>query len=392
MSIIDKDGRLFGRVNLFDAAIGAFVILLLPLSYAAVLLFRTPTPEITSVEAAPLTMTEDRAAAGSELSGKVKVRGRNLRPVLRAEIGDQPALAYIFENPSTADVLFGNLKPGSHDLVLFDGRQEVARAAKAITIPEQPFSGLTRVHAVGTIVDLDSETARRLHVGQKFPETNDPEIEIVALGEPIPARYRVTGRSETAVRDRWQRDAMVMVRCQINLLQPGECRSTGRLVAPGQVLSVTGTAGSLRLNISHVLPDQKPEMTELRVRFLGYAGVVDLVKAGDRDRPELGVDGRGAVITSLGARRTLSGQVTVGLIEEGKGISAGVEATDQVASLDAVVSLGLDRSSDGWRYRNELVRAGSPLTFTTPTYTLRGIVLSMRPEAAHAAQTNGTQP
>src|SRR5687768_9082574 len=99
-SFIDTEGRLFGKVNLVDAAIGAFVVLLIPLAYAAVLLFRPPAPRITAVEPAPLTFAEDRAALGSELAGKVKIRGQALRPVLRAEIGGQEALAYIFEDPS----------------------------------------------------------------------------------------------------------------------------------------------------------------------------------------------------------------------------------------------------------------------------------------------------
>ena len=81
--LIDAEGRLFGRINLVDAAIGAFIVVLIPLAYAAVLLFRPPTPHITSVDPAPVSFTEDRAVAGSELAGKVKVRGEGLRPVLR---------------------------------------------------------------------------------------------------------------------------------------------------------------------------------------------------------------------------------------------------------------------------------------------------------------------
>jgi hypothetical protein len=144
-AIVDGDGRLFGRINLFDAAVLAFAVLLIPIAYAAFLLFRAPTPKITSVEAAPITFIEDRAAGGSDLRGKLKVRGTGLRPVLRAAIGVHPAIAYIFENPTSADVLYGNLEPGSYDLVLYDGVQEVARAASVLKIaaPAPPPSGIS---------------------------------------------------------------------------------------------------------------------------------------------------------------------------------------------------------------------------------------------------------
>ena len=38
--IVDRDGRLFGRVNLVDAAAAGFVLVLLPLAYAGFLLFQ----------------------------------------------------------------------------------------------------------------------------------------------------------------------------------------------------------------------------------------------------------------------------------------------------------------------------------------------------------------
>ena len=90
--------------------------------------FRTPTPRIDSVEPAQAeAYIEDRAAGGSELSGKLKVHGTGLRPILRAMIGGQHGIAFIFESPASADVLFGDLPVGTHDLVLLDGVQEVAR-------------------------------------------------------------------------------------------------------------------------------------------------------------------------------------------------------------------------------------------------------------------------
>ena len=76
MKVIDDRGRLFGRVNLFDAAIAAFVVVLIPLAYGTFLLFRAPAPRITSVTRVPITGEERRVAGGSRLSAKLKVRGQ----------------------------------------------------------------------------------------------------------------------------------------------------------------------------------------------------------------------------------------------------------------------------------------------------------------------------
>jgi hypothetical protein len=390
-TFIDTEGRLFGRVNLVDAAIGAFVVLLIPLAYGAVLLFRPAAPRIISVEPAPLTFTEDRAALGSELAGKVKIRGEALRPVLRAEIGGQDALAYIFEDPATADVLFGNLPSGQHDLVLFDGVTEVARAPKAITIPEKPRAALARVRVVGTLLDLTDTAVREPKVGAKYPSDTDVRMEIVALGEPEPARTLVNSASEVGIAGRWQRSVVLQVGCQMPVSRPRECVADGVIVTPGYVLPISGTAGRLRLFMELVLPDGDAHGVVLRARFMAYPGLIDLLKVGDRDRPHWAIDGRGAVIAELRGRRSMSGEVAVGLLQEGFAPTAEVKATDQVAAVDATLRLGLDQSRTGWRYRSDLLRVGGPITFTTPTYTVRGVILSMTIPQVNASETNGSR-
>src|SRR5438093_862542 len=78
-----------------------------------------------------------RVTGGSTLTAKLKVRGTGLRPMLRAMIDDAPALAFVFEDPHSADVLVGEVPAGAHDLILFDGVQEVARTRRAVTIQSE---------------------------------------------------------------------------------------------------------------------------------------------------------------------------------------------------------------------------------------------------------------
>ena len=97
MRAIDDRGRLFGRVNMVDAAIGAFVLVLIPLAYGTFLLFRSPAPSVASVTRVPISTEERRLAGGSRLSAKLKVRGSGFRPMLRASIDQAPALGFVFE-------------------------------------------------------------------------------------------------------------------------------------------------------------------------------------------------------------------------------------------------------------------------------------------------------
>jgi hypothetical protein len=121
------------RFNLFDAAVAAFVVVLIPIAYGTFRLFRTPRPIVTSVERVEITK-EERRVGGPNLVAKLKVKGSGLRPMLRASIDDRPAIGFVFENPNSADLLVAATPPGAHDLVLYDGVQEVARAGKAVVI------------------------------------------------------------------------------------------------------------------------------------------------------------------------------------------------------------------------------------------------------------------
>jgi len=134
------------RFNLFDAAVVGFVVVLIPIAYGTYLLFRSPRPAVTSVERVEITK-EERRVGGPNLVAKLKIHGTGLRPMLRAWIDDRPAIGFVFENPNSADLLVGATAPGAHDLVLYDGAQEVARAPKAVVIEPAavPRTALVRV-------------------------------------------------------------------------------------------------------------------------------------------------------------------------------------------------------------------------------------------------------
>ena len=362
MTLIDTRGRLLGRVNLVDAAIGAFVLIVIPIAYGTFLLFRSPVTTITSVTRVPITKEERRLAGGSRLSAKLKVRGSGFRPMLRASIDDTPALGFVFENPNSADVLVGEAAPGTHDLIVYDGVQEVARSAKAVTIQAVPPA---RIRVAGMLFDLDESTARALHAG---PLTGDggSQGEIVQLGSVEPGRHRLaTGRGSTdiAVTGRWERRVVMVLQCDLD--PNGEdCAVGGTTIAatPVPVLRLIGPASAaISLAIEELFPVDPPRQAIARIRFSGAGELLDLIHVGDRDAC---LDERAATVTAVERRRMDNG----------------------LASIDAIVRLGADGSREGWRYRGRITSPGAPFTLTTDRYTTSGSVIALSVESGNAAR------
>jgi hypothetical protein len=385
MTIINPDGRVFGRINLFDAAVLAFAVLLLPLAYVSFLLFRTAPTRITSVEPAPLTFIEDRAAGGSELRGKLKIHGTGLRPVLRAMIGAKAAIAYIFENPTSADVLYGALEPGSYDLVLYDGVQEVARAANALKIAAPAPPPSTPVRLVGRLIDLDETAARALRVGATYPAAGPPRSQIVALGDirPDVREVRVSrGTLDLAAAGRWQRDAAIAVDCALS--GPFNCRIDDiPITTDGSVIEVPGSSGALRLSVVEFVPAAAPTPVSVRVRFLTPAEAAPLLQIGDVDQSAPPLDDRAATIVSIERREIVAGALTLAAAPDGTVASATLGAADRVGAIDALLRLGADATGDSLSYRLQPLAVGRSIAFVTPRYTVRGLVRSIAP--IHAA-------
>ncbi|HJU41493.1 MAG TPA: DUF4330 family protein [Vicinamibacterales bacterium] len=339
MSVVDKDGRLFGRVNLVDAGILIFILLLIPIGYATFLLFRPERPSIESVTRVEIGNEERRVSGGTILTAKLKVRGTGFNPLLRARIDSIEAVGLVFENPNSVDVIVGLVPPGKHDLVLYDGVQEVARAPGAVEI--QATDGPS-VRAYGWFTDLEPGFAQSLKAGYATDPTIPGAFRIVALGPVRPGRVRATlggTAADLPLAGKSERAAEVVVRC--------DWPSTVSCTIDGQRLTqippmIVALPGGLRFEIDEVAPadDPTPATVLLRVASAGR------LKVGDRDG---GVGDRAAKITAI------AGNVVT-------------------------LALGVHDSREGWRYRGELVTPGSTFTLRTETYTVSGTVDELRVE------------
>jgi len=334
MSAIDHNGKLFGRFNLIDAAIVAFVLVLIPIGYATALLFRPERPVIDSVTSVDIGSEERRVSVGTILTAKLKVRGHGFNPLLRARIDSIDAVGLVYENPNSLDVIVGVVPPGKHDLVLYDGIQEVARAAGAVEI--QVTTG-PAVRLYGWFTDIPRETAEAIKTGTTSGETGT--MRILALGPVQPARIRATMRSGVAdlpLQGRTERAAEIVLNCDWPAIFV--CSINGQRLNQPPPVNI-GLPGGALFEVEEIAPPQDPIPATAQLRVESTRGM----KAGDRD-------------STIGSRAA------------------------EVVSIDGnsvTLKLGVDESREGWRYRGELVMPGETLHFRTDSYAVAGTVTSV---------------
>lgn len=338
MSVVDARGRVFGAINLVDAAVVLFLVALLPVGYGAYLLFRPTRPTIESVTPVELGKEELRIASGTVIAQKLKVRGTGFNPLLRAHVGDRPALAFVFENPNSADVLVGEMPAGDYDLLLFDGIQTVARANGAVKMHN---SAGTQLKTVGRFVQLSPQQVQTLTPGYKSGNVVRGGFEVVAAGAPRPAHDQIrlgesgidvpTGNSDVP--------AVLLVRCD----GVGTNCAVGGVSLLNRPPVAVILDGNVRFDIEELLPVTPPAKARLQVRFTGPQ--VALMQAGDRDTL---LDPRAAVISAIGSR--------------------------DANSVTATIELGVDSSSRGWSYRGQAVLPGGTLRIRTDRYEAEGII------------------
>ena len=341
------------RFNLVDLLCVVFVLALLPVAYSSWLLFQPAAPRIDRVERSEVTSAEEKIAAGLPIRLKVKIRGANLTPMLRAVVGGVPAIGFTFETPASGDVIIGdNVPPGTHDLVLYDGTIEVARARGAVTIAELPN---VFVRAIGAVTLLDRNQANELAVGQRFTIDGQLLSEIVALADMTADQRAVrdgTGTIDVKSPATWARDAIVRVRCDPGA-SPRACHVDGRAISDGgrPVISLPGTAGALRMRVEGIAPDQTPSIAIVRVQVAPNPALYEKIRVGDRDVRWPSIDDRAATVIQI-ARR----------------------GDDAIVMS---VRLGADRAADGWRYHGQRLAAGELFTFVNDRYSTSGTVLDM---------------
>jgi len=356
MAVIDERGRLFGKINLIDFALILFVAILIPLSYGAYLLFRTPPPRLIAVSPNPLIYKKGEQ--------RVRVTGENLRPFMRATVGKMDARAFLVERRDVAEVVFDDMPVGTYDIALFDFTEEVTRLVNGLTIAPPPSPP---VQIVGRFVGANAANAS-LQSGSKLGDR--ASIEIVAVDPPVNGERRATLRASC---DRF-----------------GPCTIGGTSIAIGKPAGLR--APSVTDAVDFVADEIRADgvWADVHVQLFGIAEVLDLMKTGDIDRfrePEAANASdvvRGAVVRSLGTAQPTQGALALNFSQSLPDLGAFGANTSAAGYLPlktrtAVLRAPLQRTQGGWRYRDAIIRPGDAVTFETSDYLVRGLILRVVP-------------
>jgi hypothetical protein len=382
LPVIDEQGRLFGKINVIDGIAILFALLLIPIAYGAMLLFRVPAPTVTAVE--PAQMLEHQP-------GILTITGADFRPFLRASFGGVFSPGFLVQTPSKAEVKVPDLPAGTYDLILYDEGQELLRKPGALTVVAPPAAAGIPLQVLGRFVDLTPEDARLIAAGVKFGQTPLVAETLAAQpAEPSMQRVRVapTATIETPVAGKMQVTAILRVFC---LVSAPDCIAAGKPVAQDAVLSLPvsdafakqrKTVGVPQLNFlvdearsgdaPVTFPSVRKGMATVHVRFVVRPQVLEWVKAGDTDLGSLSPTGS-AALTAIGAdRQTMSART---------GIDASIgrpyEVEQTLTGFEATVRVPVELTRSGWQYKAKPVKVGALFTFETMAYSMDGWILSV---------------
>lgn len=348
MTIVDAQGRLFGRWNFIDVVVAILVFGLVPVGYAAYVLFRTPTPQLLAVEPKELVQ-------GDNL--RVTIRGVNLRPYLRVSFDTVQGKTYLFQDSSSADIDLNPMLPGTYDVVLYDYGQERARLPKAFTIkPTTVLMPTSEVTVTGRFINVSKEVAAQIAPGKPLPIPG--ELVSAAPARPSNARVLVNNSPlEVPSAREFEVPAELRLPCIIKPAQGyPECAGQDFPLRVNYVMTLPGFgAAPLSFQIDQIRGREPVKTVQVKVRLSGTPEAVAMIKAGDID--------------SEIVRNPFSLGATVTSVAPSQG-GAQTERT-------GVLSVRAQLMPSGWWYGPDTLRVSGQMVFRTDRYVVTATIASI---------------
>jgi hypothetical protein len=341
MSLVDHRGRVLGRYNLVDVAVAVVVLGLIPLGYGAYALFRTPLPQLTAVEP---------TSRQFEPEFRVVVKGENLRPYMRVSLNDMQGRSFLFKSASSAEVVFGDIPPGTYDVVLYDNEQERSRLPKFFTLTPAALPP-AQLDLAGFLTSLTASQVDEIKVGSRFPGA----AEVLAVGKAAPDMARVVAGDkpvEISIPKTQRVPALLRVNCDV-VSGPGGFGAcvADKLLGPGVYLELRGATGRVPFLITEVRPPDKATQADIRIKLTADPAF-PFIKAGDSD---------------------------VGYWQNEFSGGATVVSAPASSSGEMTLRVPAYPTSTGWTYAGQPLRVGAPLLFVSARYQLTGMITSVPP-------------
>jgi hypothetical protein len=369
MALIDSRGRLWGRVNIIDLAVGVAIVGLIPLAYGAFLLFRQPEPMLRSVS--PTTLPAKPA--------RLRIEGDKLRPFLRVFLNDQQGTTFALIDQHTAEVDLPALRPGTYDVILFDVAREVSRLPSAVTVQPPPVVDHGgRIVIWGSFLALEESTARELGPGLALSAAGGGSVTVVERGPAVPDTRLLdfVDRLETPLAGGVRVPAALRGVCR---LFEGRCQIGGESLGPRTVLILTGSSNTaMRFEVGRVTADGPTQLTDVRATFAVPADAMSAIRPGQRAVDDQMLGDRIPLLVSVGSVRRVPATAAVPYLHGTPTPNeSSFSVTDTVTLVDATVRLRLDVTSTGLQNRGLPIRIGSTFSFEASSYVLRGWIRSL---------------
>jgi hypothetical protein len=347
MTIVDAEGRLFGRWNFVDVVVVVLLLAIGPLGYAAFVLFRSPDPRIVSIEPAEVLEGPNQ---------RVVIRGTNLRPYMRLSFNNVQGRTFLFQDSTRAEVDLNEMPPGKYDVVLYDFGQERHRVSQALTV--KPNSSLTPtqdVIVVGRFIGLSQADAALIRKGMPLPFPGEL-LDAAAPRQSVPRVYFGLTPIEVNSTSKLEVPAAIKVACFVKLSggMP-ECGRSDFTLRPIYVLTIpTSGTTALSFQIDQVRGIQPVQEVRARVQLLGPVETLAVAARGDVEvEPQWNPFSLGSRIESIDPA-----------------------VPGQTARL-ATLTMRVQRISSGLWNGVAPLRAGAQVPFATSRYVVSALVLSI---------------
>ncbi len=349
MPLVDAEGRIFGRWNFIDVVVAVLVVGLIPIGYAAYVLFRTPAPVLTAIEPAELVEGPNQ---------RLTIKGVNLRPYLRVSFNTTQGASFLFEDTTEAVVDLHVMPPGTYDVILYDFGQERHRLPGALTIkPSAAALPSTEVMVAGRFINVSKELAEQLRAGQAFPGRG----EIVETARPRPSSPRVflgAGVAELQDASRFEVPALVKLLCIVRTSNGyPECGGVDYVLRPNFIVQLPqASGGPMPCQIDQLRSVTPTKNVAVRVRFTGHVDTLASIAVGDMDADVAANPfALGATIAALQPVRGEGGQ----------------------AQRDATLTVRAQLLPTGWWQGTDTLRMATQFMLRTPAYAVLATVLSV---------------
>jgi len=398
MKIIDEKGRLFGKINVIDFLVIMFLFCFVPMFYFGYKFLTTKEAargnEFITIEAncqliklnpgllKDISVGDKELDENNQVIGEIVSLGQSEPYKYTFDVGEGQKI--IKEDPTLKQVnvkikLKTNIKKGC---IYYKNRQILANSpiefrtnkyiVEAIPYAEDSLVRVEKLELNVVLKDLDEKTVRLISVGDKEIDANGGVIaEIIKIGKTQNNTYDIKLGTASIVlgEDSSKKEMFVKIKLKCDVSRDGRLYFKEKEIKYDSLLEFQSNRYTVKFKLAQILLNEK--WVELRVKFSGMIPeLATVVTEGDIEK-----DTSGRLVGRL--KKIISNTPTemqAISLQDNKFVSI-----SQPFQRDIIATLNLlCTEKEGMLYfKNNPVKIGNMITFTTNLYSAMGIIVGL---------------